>query len=169
MMRKFTFSFMLLMLTATLMLTLPASADTLDLSLATPVGYGVPGKSVSFYATVDAPITNSGTIYLNGDSFNVAGNLFLDDSGFLNNFPLQLNPGQSFTGLLFEVAFPMQTPVGIFYDGDFEILGGSNDGAFDTLATADFKVSPTPEPSTILLLGSGLLILAGAVRRRLSV
>lgn len=168
MMRKFPFSFMFLMLTAALISTMPAFADTLDLSLATPIGYGVPGATVSFYATVDAPITNSGTIFLNGDSFNVAGNLFLDDSGFLNNFPFQLDPGQSLTGLLFEVALPMQTPIGIFYNGNFEILGGSNDGVTDTLATADFKVSPTPEPSTILLLGSGLLAMAGAVRRKLS-
>lgn len=127
--RNSTFSCMLSMLAAALLLVGPAFADTLNLSLSSAVGYGDPGSSTSFIATVDAPLTNSGTIYLNSDSFNIGGNLFLDDSAFLTNFPLNMDPGTSYTGVLFTV---------------------------------------DPEPSTFLLLGSGLLAVAGSVRRRLT-
>lgn len=166
--RKFTFSFMLLMLTAILIAAAPAFADTLDFSLSNTVGYGQPGSVADFYATVTAPITNTGTIFLNGDSYNVNGGWFLDDSSYLNNFPLQLDPGQSYTGLLFEVSIPADTYPGISNDGYFEILGGANGGSLDTIGTTNFTVSATPEPSSILLLGSGLLALAGTVRRKVT-
>jgi PEP-CTERM motif len=157
------------MLTAALMSTVSAFADTLDLSLATPIGYGQPGTSVAFYATVEAPITNTGTIFLNSDSFDITGNLSLDDSSFLNTFPFQLDPGQSFTGLLFEVALPAKIALGVPFDGDFEILGGSDGGSLNTIASSNFEVVATPEPSTILLMGSGLLVMAGTVRRKLAI
>ena len=161
MMRRFSFSLLLLMLAAAFMTAVPAFADTLDFSLANSVGYG------PFYATVAAPSTNTGTIFLNSDSFNIDGGVSLDDSGFWNNFPFQLDPGQSFTGLLFYVALPPDSN-GAVYAGHFEILGGPDGGALDTIGTADFTVAATPEPSSILLLGSGLLGMAGIARRRLT-
>ena len=76
-----------LVLAAGSLLTAPAFADTISLNLASPVQSGVGGATLSFNATVSAPATNSGTIFLNGDSWNVDSPLTLDDSGVFQRLP----------------------------------------------------------------------------------
>ena len=108
-------------------------------------------------ATASAPLANSATVFLNfGD--NIPGST-IDDSGFLINFPLSLNPGGNFTGTLFSVALPPGVAPGS-YTGFFEIFGGSNAEAGNPLATANFQINATPEPGTWVLLATGLCILA---------
>ncbi len=51
----------------------------------------------------------------------------------------------------------------------FEILYAEVNGAPAELSGNIGKVSPTPEPSSFILLGSGLLAAAGVVRRRFNV
>ncbi len=103
---------------------------------------------------------------LNGDAFTVGSPLSLDDSPFLLNFPLSLNPGQNYSGLLFSITIPAGTPVGE-YDGYFQILGGSDPSGLDPISNvAEFQVD-VPEPHPMLLLfGSGTIALCGLVVRR---
>ena len=175
MMKKMALSFCMLMF-AVLLLVTPASADTIDLSLSNPVQFGSPGASLTFNATVSAPLANGATEFLNSDAYGIdtAGANLIDDSGFLLTFPLSLNPGDSFTGTLFTVALPANLTSGI-YDGFFEITGGSDPSSLGDLATADFEivnqtVSPVPEPGTFVLLATGVALLAAFVfgRRCLS-
>ena len=69
MFKKTAFSISMLVLGAALLLARPASADTITLTLTNPVQSGVGGSTLSFDATVTAPGTNLGTVYLNGDNF----------------------------------------------------------------------------------------------------
>lgn len=142
-------------------LILPASsalADTLNLSLASPIQIGLPDDTLSFDATVFAPSSNGGTLYLNSDSFSLSAlGTIVDDSGFLLNFPLSLDPGDSFSGELFTVTLASNLPPG-FYSGFFEILGGSDPSALNTIATVDFTIDqPVPELSSWLLLVTGVM------------
>ena len=85
----------------------PASADTITLNLANSVQTGAAGSTLSFDATVTAPGNNGTTIYLNGDNFtSLASPLTSNDDGFLLGFPLSLDPGESFSGLLFTITLP---------------------------------------------------------------
>jgi hypothetical protein len=57
------------------------------------------------------------------------------------------------------------TPVGL-YTGTYQIIGGADSNAQDVLASENFDIQVTPEPSSLLLLASGLAGLAGTLRRR---
>lgn len=141
-----------------------ALADTLNFTLTQSAVDALPGDTVTFEATVSAPITNVADIFLNGDSGNL-GALSIDDSDFLANAPFFLNPGDSATFDIFTVAIPVGTPQGT-YVGFFEILGGVDGNASDALGIVNFSVAVSPEPSSFLLLGSGLAGLVGVVRRK---
>ncbi len=160
----------MLILTAALLLSVSAFADSITITLANPVQSSFAPNTVSFTATVAAPSTNSADIYLNGDSFNVDAPLTVDDSGFFS-FPLFLSPSGSYTGVLFTVDVPSATPLGAYF-GYFQILGGSDGSQLNPISNvADFEVdvraSGVPEPGTMLLLGSSSLALFGTLRRKL--
>jgi PEP-CTERM motif len=160
----------MLVLTAALLLSVSAFADSITITLANPVQSTSAPNTVSFTATVNAPNTNSADIYLNGDSFNVDAPLTVDDTGFFS-FPLSLSPGASYTGVLFTVDVPNATALGPYF-GYFQILGGSDGSQLNPISNvADFEVdvrgATVPEPGTMLLLGSGGLALFGALRRKL--
>ena len=155
---------------AVLLLVMPASADTISLVLSNPVQFAVPGSTLSFDATVSAPLDNASTVYLNGDAFDITipGSNPVDDSGFMSTFPLFLNPGDTFTGTLFSVTLPPDLAI-VNYTGDFTIIGGGPTD-LNNLATVEFQINTVPEPGTwvMLVTGFGALAMAIAGRRYLT-
>jgi hypothetical protein len=156
-MKKTALSLSMLFVASSL-LAVPASADTINLSLTNPTQTGNPGATLTFAATLSAPLANSAAVFLNGDSVNVSiAGATIDDSGFFLNFPLSLSPGAVFTETLFTVVLPANLTPGS-HNGFFEILGGSDPSALNSLASANFQInasSPVPEPGTWVLLATG--------------
>jgi hypothetical protein len=142
-----------------------AHADTVTLTLADPIQSTLNGGTFSFVATVSAPLTNTGVENLNGDTFSVDSPATLDASGYLNDSPLSLDPGQSYTGTLFTVTIPSLLSAG-YYGGTFSITGGPDVSSDDVLATVSYDVNVTPEPASWLLLGTGMVGLAALGMRR---
>jgi PEP-CTERM motif len=64
-----------------------------------------------------------------------------------------------------EVTFGGVTEIDV--QKDIELTSGTNGGASLSLVTNQFSETTTPEPSSILLFGSGALALAGVLRRKL--
>jgi hypothetical protein len=147
--RKLVFSLMMVVLTVAIA-SVPASADSITFNFTDSIEYGHGGETLSFFANIAAPLGNLNPIYLNFDNFNLAAPLFLEDSGFFNNFPQILNPGDHPTALLFTVFIPPGTATGS-YAGDFQIYGGADGGAGDLLSDANFLID-VPEPNGLILM-----------------
>jgi hypothetical protein len=148
---------------AAIMLMFPAAdlhaaiAFGLDSSLQTVQ----PGQTATFTGMLTN--TESGVVFLNGDSYTFP--LTVDDTPFFLT-PVSLGPGDSFTGVLFNVVVGPATSPGL-YTGVFDVLGGPTLGSNDVIASSNFGVQVVPEPSTVYGALSGLALLGLDYLRRL--
>ncbi len=160
-MKRIRAPYLLIALLAVTFLSSAAHADSISINLTETIKKGAAGTTITF----DATLTNltGSTLFLNGDS-STTSSLFLTvlDGLFLANAPASLAGGAS-TGqiALFSVMIAPGTPLGTYGSNTFTILGGANSSSLTPLGTVTFtvNVTPAPEPSTVLLFGSGLLAL----------
>ena len=106
------------------------------------------GDLVTFHGT----IRNDGTVtqFLNGDSLTwllhgfrilpVTFDLQLDDQPFTTGAPVKLDPGQEWSGNLFQVTVGIDAPA-TTYDGSFAVLGGTGAVPFNSLGSGIFHLT----------------------------
>jgi hypothetical protein len=142
---------------------------------------GVLAFSTAARADTFFTFTYTGSGVSASGAFEVHGSTIIDLTGMRNGSPINaLLPGQdggdehfnaagnpyfTFAGLSFSTVDG--TDANLYFNGGNyvdEVFGA--DGTFDTPVDLTVTPAPVPEPSSFFLLGSGILGLAGATRRR---
>ncbi|MGA7061880.1 MAG: PEP-CTERM sorting domain-containing protein [Candidatus Acidiferrales bacterium] len=195
-MRKAVFFFAVMMLAVALSaMTVSASDSGVTLSAPTTGTITFSGGSTSLTMTVAGPLNGlalSGTgSFAGATSFTLSGSplAFTGVSGSPGDFTstgtlsFALNGGALLTGTLSNITLTTlkQDPNMVILSGDLSghgqvtliidvdtPLSGLMGSELGTLSAGEaFSTTVTPEPGTMLLFGSGLLLVAGVLRRRL--
>jgi len=162
--------FCMLLVTAIAFTALPVTAQDVGIILSQSTLTGAAGTTLTFDATLTNLSTNK--IFLNGDSFTtVSPSLTVNDNPFLTNAPLSLKvSATSGPFVIFTVTIAPGTAPGVYSLNDFTILGGLTGCDFSVLGSTNFTidvVSAVPEPRTLSLVGTGLLLVAFMRRAKL--
>jgi len=141
-----------------------SQASAIGILLDAPSQSGVPGDTLVFRGVI-TNLDLENAVFLNSYDLNiVAPDLAVDGlDDFFNNVPISLDAGAS-SGLIelftVTIANPTLDPLGTFF-GTYTLKGGADGGAADILGFADFDVTETPEPGSLILLAGGMLTLVG--------
>ena len=169
--------------------TVSASDSGVTLSAPTTGTITFSGDGTNLTMTVAGPLTG---VALNGTgalatatSFTLGGSIVFtpvpgdpDDVTSTGTLSFLLNNGTLFTGTLSNITLDqhggMVVVTGTVNGGQVTLiidvktpLSGLNGTASGTLSAGEALNTVTPEPGTMLLFGSGLLLVAGVLRRKL--
>jgi hypothetical protein len=163
----------MLALSVMLLISGRVEADPLTFTVTNPSQSGTVGSVLTFTGSITNVAAPAVTIAGSNFTFTAPAELAFDDSAFVVNFLGQvvgdgatLGPLSIFTITIGAGVAP-GTYNGVFsilYDSDLGLGQETNLQTFSITVQPD--VEPIPEPATLVLLGLGLMGMAGARRRR---